>query len=1627
MRFAATLISFSLLLTSPGPGCYQVYAQTRAMQGGKNISPVTFSTSHSENLPQKSSFNLSNPRFISSHASSSNPQPFPIITGPISPNLKRISPSSPQTRSGASMMPRTKAVSQISLDQNHEMKISSLEPKSRTVRKLFREWEKYFGIRPEAAKNTSVISKPNRASRTLKKGRSIAFALGLSSLLGSAAFSSSHAMFPIPSQQTTASAPDSLSTGDSLKIAAPDSMKAAVRDTTFDVKLSAENKAVRVGDQITLSFTFRNNTHKPQTLPLLRNFLQKSLDSHLDILSISQKEAVVLVPGQTQQIQVQAQIFSIPDLAATDEKLLIPSTQVTLPNAALEIPAVEIQFRSVLPADWKNTPFKEVKPPLKAKVWNLGWVTALFFYALLFWFTVRAIHSLRPSPQDISAGKPTPALKKALHRISQLESDPHAFENSAQFYREVSGLLTSFLAEHLKLPSQEWAFQDLLHQTDSSALSAPDRQWLRALLLERAQPVLFADQEISQEQEKQDLVETKRFILRLANQSGASNSLPLMGVLPLSLLMNTSWFGTAFQWGHPVFLLMLVPLLGLFGFKLFKRQRQSLLVSTTRDFPKTKSLRQKFLWLPQTLLVLSYVLTVLALAKPQMGVIREETLIPTSDIAMTFDRSWSMADLYPGEAKITKFQVTQQEGLRFLQEQKKGANNRLAMLAFDDHTLVVTPLTLDVDVIASGLPQLKIGSGTNIHEAILGSINLFLKRNILDLNPHQSAATASLIHTLQTKGLGAALEQGLKDPQLKELILRSQRSKVIILLSDGTPSGGGDPLEAAAYAKALGVKIYAIGIPGPGFNEALMQQMAELTEGRYFSAADPQAMRTAFQEIDRLQKTPAKVRSAPRLKDYQELLASLALLSLSSSLMLSQTKLKKLTVLLLSLSFPLSFPPQSHADTGQPLAAGISHPLQNPATQLLQEGQKEFQRENYAEALKKFSRALEKSPGTPEIYFDIGTTYLGLKNVDQAERSLKHVLEISRDPILRSRAYYQLGMAALQDKDIEGAIPLFRKALREAPQDAESRHNLELAQRLLQKQQKEGQGKNNQQSPEQQRRSQQRKQGEQQKQPSNQKPDPSQKPQPSDKSADQALKELQKLQFEKDSKQKQGAASEGKKQWALIAGAGLGLSALGGWTHSAAAANLGTVAPPMSLYWMHPGFLTFTAVLLLLTTFLIIRGVQKNYQAAKRLSPGTVPKSLMEWAGMKRLYLKFSMLLASMALLGMAAAGPFRGTTQTPISFGGKDIVLAEDVSYSVTWAEDGRFITAQTELTNFIEDLDRSNRLDRVALLASAGTTSNATLSADYGLFRERLFDLGQDAYGLPSGSSLSSAIEKSIEVFKSAKNIGTRHRVLILISDGGDDHPEALPKTLQEAQKENITIYTIGIGSLHPTSMKVPEDIRKLTPETPPYLLDEKGKVATTQLQEPPLREIASTTGGQYFQAGSGNNLEQVLAEIAKREKGEITQTIEAKNKISFFFLFPAALLLILNLALPSPNMIGRKKDAPQTSQTPGPTFFSLGFLPLGLWHGTLPYTLGISFFLILFLINHVTGGLLVARVRSFLERKLGLLKKQIERNADRLFDLREVDALQLKKFLNIWKKTPDKKKGEHLESLRKDALWR
>src|SRR5580698_8574105 len=295
-------------------------------------------------------------------------------------------------------------------------------------------------------------------------------------------------------------------------------------------------------------------------------------------------------------------------------------------------------------------------------------------------------------------------------------------------------------------------------------------------------------------------------------------------------------------------------------------------VGLAREVARTSRARiGRWLWL---LPLLAGALMIVGLARPQRGNSRTEVTANGIDIVLGLDVSGSMQalDFTVDNYRVNRIAVVKSVVSKFIDERP---DDRIGLIAFAAAPYIVSPLTLDHDWLQQNLERVNVGigdDGTAIGSAIAAAVN------------HLRTTTA--------------------------------KSKVVILLTDGVNNSGKiSPLAAAEAARALGVKVYTIGVGVRGkapipvrdekgnmhvvmaevdVDEKTLQAVANETGGQFYRATDTDSLQKIYEQINRYEKSAQTVQKFEHVEELYRwpLFPSLGLLAIG--VLLQQTRFRRL-------------------------------------------------------------------------------------------------------------------------------------------------------------------------------------------------------------------------------------------------------------------------------------------------------------------------------------------------------------------------------------------------------------------------------------------------------------------------------------------------------------------------------------------------------------------------------------------------------------------------------------------------------------------------------------------------------------------------------------------------------------
>lgn len=289
---------------------------------------------------------------------------------------------------------------------------------------------------------------------------------------------------------------------------------------------------------------------------------------------------------------------------------------------------------------------------------------------------------------------------------------------------------------------------------------------------------------------------------------------------------------------------------------------------------------------------------------------------------------------------------------------------------------------------------------------------------------------------------------------------------------------------------------------------------------------------------------------------------------------------------------------------------------------------------------------------------------------------------------------------------------------------------------------------------------------------------------------------------------------------------------------------------------------------------------RKNENPTLRLTTLSGIKTPLAGSRAKLRPVLFILRVIALAALSFALARPQTSNTTENVDSEGIDIVLSIDVSGSML-AEDfkpNRIEAAKAEALRFIDQ----RPTDRIGLVIFAGESfTMCPITIDHAVLKNQVRQIknGMITDGTSIGMGLATAVDR-------LRNSKGKSRVVILMTDGVNNTGMIDPSTALEIAKAfKVRVYTIGVGSRGQAIM----------PQQTPFGIQKQ--MVDVELDEPLLKQMASSTGGKYFRATGNRSLASIYNDIDKLEKTKIDVT-SYKHYAELFF--PFAMLAVICVAL-------------------------------------------------------------------------------------------------------------------------------
>lgn len=316
-----------------------------------------------------------------------------------------------------------------------------------------------------------------------------------------------------------------------------------------------------------------------------------------------------------------------------------------------------------------------------------------------------------------------------------------------------------------------------------------------------------------------------------------------------------------FVWPLALLSLLAVPLLaGAYVWQLRRRRRRAVRYSSVALIKAAAPRRAA--WkrhLPVALLLAALAALGLAAARPQVSV---DVPVSESALILALDVSGSMCATDVEPNRLTAAQAAVRE---FVQAQDSSTS--IGLVLFAGFAQVAVAPTTEREQLLHAIDTLTTGRGTTIGAAILKSVDA-----IAEINPEVAPADPG----------------GSAPPPGPPRAPGNYAPEIVVLLTDGANTRGIEPVDAAQLAAERGVRVYPIGfgtrnpttmvctaaqLGGRGFegrggfgggggsrnylvaDEATLQEVADVTGGEYFTAADADRLQRVLEDLPRTVQT----------------------------------------------------------------------------------------------------------------------------------------------------------------------------------------------------------------------------------------------------------------------------------------------------------------------------------------------------------------------------------------------------------------------------------------------------------------------------------------------------------------------------------------------------------------------------------------------------------------------------------------------------------------------------------------------------------------------------------------------------------------------------------------------------
>jgi len=312
-----------------------------------------------------------------------------------------------------------------------------------------------------------------------------------------------------------------------------------------------------------------------------------------------------------------------------------------------------------------------------------------------------------------------------------------------------------------------------------------------------------------------------------------------------------------------------------------------------------------------------------------------------------------------------------------------------------------------------------------------------------------------------------------------------------------------------------------------------------------------------------------------------------------------------------------------------------------------------------------------------------------------------------------------------------------------------------------------------------------------------------------------------------------------------------------------------------------------------LVALLAWRALRLRLAMARRFCAVDCDRRLALRPLLERLTVKSGLIVLALALLVVALARPQVGTHRERAQRKGADILLLMDTSLSMAAADmqPNRLEAAKLAASNLVNRLPN----DRFGLIIFAGDAHlYCPITVDHDAV-EMFLDSVEVGMSPRPGTALAEALKSATETLANSES---KHRAIVVLSDGEDHAGEVLPVAERLVRETAARIEVLGFGSPQGEPIPVLDEQGAIHG----FKTDDNGKTVYSKLGEDGLRKLATVGKGMYYRAMDQGAADELASRLEAMEGSQVGTMLYTEYGERFQWpLALAVLLLALEAVLP------------------------------------------------------------------------------------------------------------------------------